>query len=252
MEINSLAGLFFEITDVVFLPFFEPSPPHYSQRIDANTDATNKTTNTTHTTTYHHIPTQRTTTKHITHFQHRYRPTPFQVARGVHDANMSDRQGMGHGPCTLALGASQSCAYTESRLDEWSLSLLLREKRKKERDTRRRERETREEERGRHEWRETREEKRETLPCVRWKRSRVYVQDARVLWRHDTRHDHCVSLLVFLFCFVLSCLLCFFVFLQPPWKQPTPQKTIPKTNLKKKSHRIIKKQITKNKKHTDS
>ena len=35
MEINSLAGLFFEITDVV-LSFFQPSPPHNSQRITTN------------------------------------------------------------------------------------------------------------------------------------------------------------------------------------------------------------------------
>ena len=46
-------------------------PPHNSQRTDANTDATNNTTHT-------------NTNKHITHFQHRYRPTSFQVARGLH------------------------------------------------------------------------------------------------------------------------------------------------------------------------
>ena len=45
-------GIFFGITDFVFSFFFEPSPPHNSEGIDANTDATNNTTKTTHTTTY--------------------------------------------------------------------------------------------------------------------------------------------------------------------------------------------------------
>ena len=121
--VNSLAGHFFLKLQTSFFSS-QPSPPHNSQRIDANTDATGKTT---HTTTYYHILTQPNTTKPNTQFQHRYRPTSFQVARGLHrntqkcflhDANMSDRQGMGHGPCTLALRASQSCAYRESRLDE--------------------------------------------------------------------------------------------------------------------------------------
>ena len=64
------------------------------------------------------------------HLQHWYRPTSFQVARGLHrntqkcflhDANMFARQGMGRDPQTLALKASQGC------LDERSLSLLSKE-----------------------------------------------------------------------------------------------------------------------------
>ena len=112
-------------------------------------------------TTYHHIPTN---TKHNTHFQHRYRPTSFHVARGLHrkhqdscflhDANMSDRQGMGHGPRTLTLRQVRA-VFTERA--DWKSDHCQRAVK----------RETREEERGRHERRETREEKRETFPCVR-------------------------------------------------------------------------------------
>ena len=94
-------GIFSVIADVV-LVFFEPSSPHNSQRIDGNTDATNNTTKTTHTNTYYHIlahtntyykhiPPHTTTYQHNqtppthnTHFQHRYRPTSFQVARSLH------------------------------------------------------------------------------------------------------------------------------------------------------------------------
>ena len=59
MEINSLAGYFSVITDVVFS--FEPSPPHNSQRIDTSTDSTNNTTKTTYTNTYYHILTHNNT-----------------------------------------------------------------------------------------------------------------------------------------------------------------------------------------------
>ena len=127
LGINSLAGLF-EITDLVFSSFNR----HHHTTANASTPTLTQPTEQRrhhippHTTTYYHILPHTNTTKHNTHFQHRYRPT-FQVARGLHrkqkdssflhDANMSDRQGMGHGPCTLVLGASQSCAYTESRLD---------------------------------------------------------------------------------------------------------------------------------------
>ena len=45
--------------------------------------ATNNTTKTSHTNTCSHNQTQ-TNHKHITYFQHRYRPTSFQVARGLH------------------------------------------------------------------------------------------------------------------------------------------------------------------------
>ena len=51
MEINSLAGYFLEL-QISFWSFFEPSRPHNSQRIDANTEATNNTTKTTHTLTH--------------------------------------------------------------------------------------------------------------------------------------------------------------------------------------------------------
>ena len=80
MGLNSLAGHFFEITDVVFSS--EPSPPHNSQRIDANTDSTNNTMKTTLTTQTNITKHNQTQTHHP--FQHRYMATPFQVARGLH------------------------------------------------------------------------------------------------------------------------------------------------------------------------
>ena len=77
---KSFRGTFFlklQISFGSFFFFFKPSPPHNSQRIDANTDATNNTTKTTHSNTYWHILTHG---EHNTHFQHRYRPTSLQVA----------------------------------------------------------------------------------------------------------------------------------------------------------------------------
>ena len=62
----------------IFVFFFfkkkKESPPHNSQRIYANTDATNNTTKATHTnTTKDNQP--QPNTKHITNFQHRCRST---------------------------------------------------------------------------------------------------------------------------------------------------------------------------------
>ena len=73
---NSSRDIFLKL-QTSFWSFFEPSSPHNSQRIDANTDATNNTTKTKHTNTTKHNQTQPNTTKHkhITHFQHRYMPT---------------------------------------------------------------------------------------------------------------------------------------------------------------------------------
>ena len=92
------ADLIFRIIYIRFLNQYKPQCKkflrgtffyHKSQRIDANTDATNNTTKTSLTTqciTYQHIPIHTNAHKHrhITHFQHRYRPTSFQVARGLH------------------------------------------------------------------------------------------------------------------------------------------------------------------------
>ena len=125
-------------TDVVF--FLEPSPPHNSQRIDANTDATNNTTKTTHqhmlshTVTYCHILTHtnttehhQNTTKHNTHFQHRYRPASFQVAPGLHSNTRTVLSCMmrtcspnrnGPKPTHTDTQASQSFVSKESRLNE--------------------------------------------------------------------------------------------------------------------------------------
>ena len=115
MGTNSLAGHYLKLQISFFLTRFffffltvtaTQQPTHRRQHCR---NQQNKEDNTYHhilplTTTYYHIPTQPNTTKHNTHFQHRYRPTSFQVARGLHrkhqdscflhDANMSDRQGM--------------------------------------------------------------------------------------------------------------------------------------------------------------
>ena len=132
MEINSLAGHFLKLQDFVLVFFFEPSPPHNSQRIDANTDATNNTTHT-------------NTNKHITHFQHRYRPTSLQVARGLHSyaktvfflhyVNMFAKQGMSN---------SEPYVHRE-RPTGRVIIVIVAEKREKTRE--RREKETREEKR---------------------------------------------------------------------------------------------------------
>ena len=123
--------------------------PHNSQRIGANADATNSTTTTimtTHSNTHKHTTQTHHATPHQAHslFQHRYRPTSFQVARGLHrntqkcflhHANMFARQGLGHGPRTLALKASQGRVYRERTGRAISVIViekeLLREKRKK-------------------------------------------------------------------------------------------------------------------------
>ena len=80
----------------------------------------------------------------------------------MHDANMSDRQ-----------GKSELCVHREPTGRVIIVIVTEREEKDRERHEKKK--------RGRHERIETREEKRETLPCVRRKRSRVYVQNARVL-----------------------------------------------------------------------
>ena len=86
-----------------------------------------------HINTYQHINTflhaqkhtaqTRHTTKHIFAFSTDTAPLLFQEARGLHrntqkcflhDATMFAHQGMGHGPRTLALKASQGRVYRES------------------------------------------------------------------------------------------------------------------------------------------
>ena len=115
----------------------------------------------------------------------------------MHDANMFAQQGMGH--CrTLALRASQSHVYRESQLDEQSLSLLLREKRREKRAERENEKSTKEENEGRERRKREGTRKREeipppspflslltvcrfkTSPCVGSKRFRVCRQNARM------------------------------------------------------------------------
>ena len=215
---KSLAGHFSGFTDLVFAFFFEPSPPHNSQRIDANTDATNNTTKTTHANTYLHILTHTNTTKHhqhttrhITHLQHRYRPTSFQAARGLHrkhqdscflhDANMFRPTGNEPRPYALwPSRASQSFVYTEREPTERVIIVIVtereekreREEKEKEKEQRRKRtteerkrRRTRERERGME--RETRERREPTLlppvcrfktfPCVGSKCFRVYGQN---------------------------------------------------------------------------
>ena len=118
-----------------FLSFFEQSPPYNSQRTDANTDATN---NTTHTNTY----------SHITHFQHRYRPTSLQVARGLHSHTRtvvscvmrtcspdSEPRYMHSGP----KGKSEPCVHRESPTGR--VIIVIVAEREEREDKRERERE---------------------------------------------------------------------------------------------------------------
>ena len=58
----------------------------------------------------------------------------WQYSCFLHDANMLDQQGMGYDPRTPTLRqVREVCVHRENRLNEWSLSLLLREKRERER-----------------------------------------------------------------------------------------------------------------------
>ena len=91
------------------------------------------TVTTTQQPTHRHIPT------HNTHFEHRYRPTSLQVARGLHSYTRTVVSCM-MWTCSPnrewteahALRHSQvrGRVYTERRLDERSFSLLLREERR--------------------------------------------------------------------------------------------------------------------------
>ena len=78
MEINSFAGYFFGIVDFVF-SFLNR---HHHATANASTPTLTQPT----TQRRQHILTH---TKHNTHFQHRYRPTSLQVARGLHSYAMT-------------------------------------------------------------------------------------------------------------------------------------------------------------------
>ena len=126
MEINSFAGYFPLITDVV-LVFFEPSSPHNSQRIDGNQQHNEDNT-------YYHIKPHAHTTKHKqtqtetqTKNKNRHtdtspiantgRPTSFQVARGLHSfwiRTSSVKQGVSQSTGTLTLWQVRAvCAQRE-------------------------------------------------------------------------------------------------------------------------------------------
>ena len=131
VEINSFAGYFWNYR-FRFGHFFEPSSPHNSQRIDGNRQHNEDNT-------YYHIITHAHTTKHNqtqTHHKHHQTQHPFpaqmqahfipsgtrlaqknQDSCFLHDANMIAQRGMGHGPRTLALRASQGRVCRERRLD---------------------------------------------------------------------------------------------------------------------------------------
>ena len=188
------------ITDFV-LVFVESSPPHNSQRIDANTDATNNTTKTTHTNTtklnhtqtHHPFPAQ---------IQAHLIPNGTRLAQlcqnscFLHDAKVARPTGKG----PLALTASQSRVYRESQLDERSLSLSLRtetqradwRQKKKEKRAERRERERRKrtkEQRKKKERSKGKERERETPvcrfktpPCGGSKRLHVYGHTAHMFF----------------------------------------------------------------------
>ena len=163
---------------------FEPSPPHNSQRIDANTDATNNTTKTTHTNTYYHILTHTNTNHHIpphtntikhhqtqhsfpAHIQAYFIPSSTRLAQlyqdscFVHDTNMFAKQGMSQSTGTLTLRQFRAVCAQRARLDEWSLSLLLREKRREDKSGREKRREKEREKKRKRTKKRTKEERRE-------------------------------------------------------------------------------------------
>ena len=119
----------FEITGDVFS--FVRSPPHNSQRIDPNTDATNNTTKTTHTnTTKHnqtqaHHPTSNTDTCPLHSKWHEV--CTVMLGQLFHDTNMFGNK---EWATALAFWHSRQAraVCTESELDERSLSLSLRKK----------------------------------------------------------------------------------------------------------------------------
>ena len=122
-----------------------PPPPHNSQRIDANTDATNNTTKTTHTNitkhnqtqTHHPFPTQ--IHAHFipsgTRFAQLFQDSVSCTMRTCSPTRNEPR------PTHSDTHKSEPCVHRESRLDERSLSLLLREKRREKRKRSERERE---------------------------------------------------------------------------------------------------------------
>ena len=116
--------------------------------------------------------TQPNTTKHkhITQFQHRYKPISFQVARGLHKyartvvscmtRTCSATQGMSRSTGTLTL--KQVRAMRTLREPDWTMIIVIvaerEEKRRQEREERRERRRKREREKGR------KREKREPPP----------------------------------------------------------------------------------------
>ena len=122
-------------------------PPHNSQRIDAKTDQQHNDNNNDN--TLHHISTHANTHKHTAQTHHTYKhlsisstdagPHHSKWTRGLHRntwtvvsstlRTFSAQRGMGDGPRTLKLRASQGRVYRESQLDGRSLSSSLNRER---------------------------------------------------------------------------------------------------------------------------
>ena len=107
---NSLAGYFSVITDVVF---FLLSRHHHTTANASPPTLTRPTTQ-----RRRHILTHTNTYLQITHFQHRCRPTSFQVARGLHSyartvLSCTMRTRSGPRPTNSDTQVSQSRVYTE-------------------------------------------------------------------------------------------------------------------------------------------
>ena len=176
MVINPQRGNLCTITDIVFflvnrqrreMSFFSPQNRHTTSNTTMTIQhtTTDKRQHNRHETTTRHDTTQRNATQHdaTQHTTPRHKhatstsPSPAQVqahfipsgtrlAQGypgscfLHIANMFARQGVSHGPCTLALKASQDRVCTESQLDERFIVMVI-EKRERadERQTSRQE-----------------------------------------------------------------------------------------------------------------
>ena len=198
-------GTFFEITDVFFFSFLNR---HHHTTANAPTPTLTQPTTQrrqhilTHTDTCSHILTQPNTTKHITHFQHRYRPTSFQVAQVLLRGKTREKRAEKE-------RREKREERREKREERREKRKEKREKRKEKREKRKEKREKRKEKREKRREREReREERRRERRTDRKKREskndredsrrlRVYPENARMfntctptdmptsLWTHN-------------------------------------------------------------------
>ena len=174
MGINSFAGHFFEITDVVFFLFLNR---HHRTTSQNNTRQHAHSTDSSHFKTLLHLP-------------HRNKPTSFQVARGLHlhsktrtvvscmmrTCSPSSVPRYMH---SFPKGKAGPCVLRESPTGRVIIVIVAeREEREDKREREKRKKDIQKEERE-----QERQRRRKTHPCVRSKRLRVCGQDVSVCSR---------------------------------------------------------------------